>query len=326
MKRLAIISPCLNEDAMLPHTIPTLMKLLSSLKQEGKIADDSFLLFVDDGSSDATWSIITEYASKENASNSEKSGEGKNPKKIRGIRLSKQCGHQAALLAGMETALPDCDVCITIDADLQDDPDTIPEMLEAHEKGADIVFGVRRHRDNDSWLKKSSASFFYRTMRNLGVESVYNHADFRLMSSKAVADLLDYEERNLFLRGLVPLLGYRQECVYYDRNPRIAGKSKYPFRKMFDFAIDGITSFSVRPVRMLFWLGIAFMLTAICMGCYVIFRHFSGETIEGWTSLILSIWFCTGMLLMGLGIIGEYIGKIYIEVKKRPRYRIAERV
>lgn len=295
---------------MLPHTIPALRNVMTSLKREGKISDDSFILFVDDGSNDATWSIITENASDE----------------LKGIRLSKQCGHQAALLAGMETALPDCDLIITIDSDLQDDPGIIPKMLEKYDDGADIVFGVRHHREEDSWLKKNSASFFYRTMKNLGVESVYNHADFRLMSSRAVADLLDYGERNLFLRGLVAQLGYRQECVYYDRAPRIAGESKYPVRKMLDFAIDGITSFSVRPVRMLFWMGIAFMLTAFFMGCYVIFRYFSGETIEGWTSLMLSIWFCTGILLMGLGVIGEYIGKIYIEVKKRPRFRIIERI
>lgn len=295
---------------MLPQTIQTLRNVLDSLKREGRISGESFLLLVDDGSSDATWRIIKGNASED----------------IRGIRLSKQCGHQAALLAGMETALPDCDACVTIDADLQDDPEVIHAMLEKFEEGADIVFGVRRHRDNDSWVKRHSASAFYSTMRNLGVDNVCNHADFRLMSARAVADLLDYGERNLFLRGLVAQLGYVQECVYYDRAPRLAGRSKYPLRKMLDFAIDGITSFSVRPVRMLFWLGIAFMLTALCMGGYVIFRHFSGETIEGWTSLMLSIWFCTGMLLMGLGIIGEYIGKIYIEVKKRPRYRIVERV
>lgn len=307
--RLAIISPCLNEEEVLPLTISTLQSLLSDLKDKGVISPESFLMFVDDGSDDHTWSLITSNSSET----------------VRGIRLSRHCGHQAALIAGMEEALPHCDACITIDADLQDDVSVIPEMLDKFYEGADIVYGVRRTRHTDSWIKKNTASAFYSTMRRLGVENVMNHADFRLMSSRALADLLDYEERNLYLRGLIPMLGYRQEMVSYDRAPRCGGESKYPFRKMLDFAIDGITSFSVRPVRMLFWLGIVFMITALAIGIYVLVRHFTGETIAGWTSLILSIWFCTGILLMGLGIIGEYIGKIYIEVKKRPRYKVTER-
>lgn len=310
LDRLAIVTPCLNEEEALPITINTLSLLLTELKNKGIIASESYLLLVDDGSSDSSWSLISAKACNS----------------IKGIRLNRHCGHQMALLAGLEEALPSCDICITIDADLQDDINVIPEMLGLYKDGADIVYGVRRDRHTDSWLKKTTASTFYGTMRRLGVESVVNHADFRLMSSRAVADLLDYGERNLYLRGLVPLLGYRQEMVFYDRTPRCAGKSKYPFRKMFDFAVDGITSFSVRPVRMLFWLGIIFILTALAIGIYTLIRHFTGETIAGWTSLMLSIWFCTGMLLMGLGIIGEYIGKIYIEVKKRPRYRVADRV
>lgn len=308
--RLAIILPCLNEEEMLPHTIATLDAELSRLISSGFISQESFLLFVDDGSTDNTWQLISAFASPS----------------LKGVRLNRQCGHQIALLAGLEEALPLCDVCITMDADLQDDVAAIGEMMEEYRKGADIVYGVRRDRHTDSWLKKTTASTFYDVMRRLGVNSVSNHADFRLMSSRAVADILDYSERNLYLRGLIPLLGYRQEKVYYDRMPRQAGKSKYPFRKMLDFAVDGVTSFSVRPVRMLFWLGILFIVTALGIGIYTLIRHFSGETIAGWTSLMLSIWFCTGMLLMGLGIIGEYIGKIYIEVKKRPRYKVADRI
>ncbi len=310
MERVAIILPCLNEEAMLPHTIPTLLAELTRLVETEHISPESFLLFVDDGSADSTWEIISANSSQT----------------LKGVRLSRQCGHQTALLAGLEEALPHCDVCVTMDADLQDDVASIQEMLQMFRQGADIVYGVRRDRHSDTWLKKTTASTFYDTMRRLGVESVSNHADFRLMSSRAVADILDYEERNLYLRGIIPLLGYRQEKVYYDRAPRQAGKSKYPLRKMLDFAVDGITSFSVRPVRMLFWLGILFTFTALGIGIYTLIRHFTGETIAGWTSLMLSIWFCTGVLLMGLGIIGEYVGKIYIEVKKRPRYKVADRV
>lgn len=308
--RLAVIIPCLDEEEVLPTTIITLRRKLSELIANGEISHASRLIFVDDGSSDATWKIISENA------------DGL----LGGIRLSRHCGHQMALLAGMDEALDSCDICITIDADLQDDVEVFSEMLQAYREGADIVYGVRRDRHTDTWLKKSTAAAFYSTMRHLGVESINNHADFRLMSSRAMEDILGYEERNLFLRGIVPMLGYRQEKVFYDRVPRCGGKSKYPLKKMFDFAIDGITSFSVRPVRMLFWLGILFTLTAFGIGVYSLVRYFSGQTIEGWTSLMLSIWFCTGILLMGLGIIGEYIGKIYIEVKKRPRYKVADRV
>ena len=310
MRRLAIIVPCLNEEEILPHSLGVLSATLNTLIDNKTIDAGSFLLLVDDGSTDATWQIISDRASA----------------MVKGITLTHRCGQQIALLAGLEEALPEADILITIDADLQDEVRVIPEMIKENEAGADIVYGVRRDRHNDSWMKKNSAAAFYSTMRRLGVDCVSNHADFRLMSSRAVADLLDYGERNLYLRGLVPMLGYRQACVYYDRESRLAGKSKYPLRKMFDFAIDGITSFSVRPVRMLFWLGIIFTLTALGIGIYSLIRHFSGETIAGWTSLMLSIWFCTGVLLMGLGIIGEYIGKIYIEVKKRPRYKVAGRV
>ncbi len=307
--RLAIVSPCHNEEEMLPHTAAALLSLLDGLTAEGRVAPESFILFVDDGSTDATWQGICSLASE----------------RVRGVSLSRRYGHQSALLAGMKEALPHCDACVTVDADLQDDISAIREMILAYEGGAEIVFGVRRDRSSDSWMKKTTAAAFYSTMSSLGVESLPNHADYRLMSARAVADLLEYGERNLFLRGLVPLLGYRQQTVEYDRLPRRAGESKYPFRKMLDFAIDGITSFSVRPVRMIFWVGIAFALTALGIGIYVLVRLFSGATIEGWASLMLSIWFCTGIMLMALGVVGEYIGKIYIEVKRRPRWHVAAR-
>lgn len=306
---MAVIVPCRNEEEVLPATNLSLLAMLASAEKEGLAAAGSFVVYVDDGSSDATWQLICDMS----ADN------------VRGLRLSRNYGHQEALMAGMEYALGKADACVTIDADLQDDVDAIPEMLRHHRDGAEIVFGVRADRKSDSWFKRNSAKWFYRVMKGLGVECQDNHADFRLMGRRSMADLMEYNEKNLFLRGIVPMLGYRQEKVYYQRRERLAGTTKYPLWKMLDFAINGITSFSVRPVRMLSCIGLLFMLTAACIFVYALIRHFSGETIEGWTSLMLSIWFCTGVLLLGLGLIGEYIGKIYIEVKGRPRYRVADR-
>lgn len=307
--RLAIIVPCFNEEEVLPVTDRTLNALIETMMNAGEISS-GLIFYVDDGSTDNTWKEIERFSSL----------------RVKGLRLSRHCGHQEALLAGIEEAIPVADACVTIDADLQDDPEAIRDMVSRYRDGAEIVNGVRRDRTSDSWFKRSSAKGFYGMMRSLGVECIDNHADFRLIGSKAMADLMEYGERNLFLRGIVPLLGYRQECVEYVRSERKAGKTKYPVLKMLDFALDGITSFTVRPVRMLFVIGLAFMLTTLCIFIYVLIRHFSGATIEGWTSLILSIWFCTGILLMGMGIIGEYVGKIYIETKQRPRYHISERV
>ena len=309
MTKLAIIVPCYIEAPALPQTDAALRGLLDRLKGEGKIADDSFILYVDDRSTDETWSEICSLS-------------GDN---VRGIRLSHHGGHQVALVAGMEHSVADFDCCITIDADLQDDISVIPEMVAKYEQGADIVYGVRKNRETDTRSKRLTASMFYRTMNKLGVNCVSNHADFRLMSRRAVEDMLEYGERNLFLRGIVPRIGYEQAEVYYERKERTAGVSKYPFWKMLDFAADGITSFSVLPVRMLFWLGLVFIAIGVCMSVYTLVRYFMGDTIEGWTSLMLSIWFCTGIILIGLGITGEYIGKIYIEVKHRPRYKISDR-
>lgn len=312
MPVVAIIVPCYNEQEVLDKTNDILSKLLSLLKNEGEVALKSFILYVNDGSTDSTWEIIKSLA--------------KGDKNIKGVRLAKNGGQQNALLAGLEYSVGKCDLSITIDADLQDDINAIPKMIAAFKEGADIVCGVRDNRETDSWFKRSSAQSFYKVMRRLGVDCVYNHADFRLLSRRAMADLLSYGERNIFIRGIIPRLGYTQEQVSYARSEREAGQMKYPFKKMMEFAIDGITSFSVKPVRMLFWLGLFFMLGSLAIAIYTLIRHFTGETVEGWTSLILSIWFCTGILLLGMGIMGEYIGKIYIEVKRRPRYKIAEKI
>lgn len=305
---LAIVVPCLDEEETLCMTHGTLLALLRRMKEEGAAASGSRLVYVDDGSRDSTWELISGFA--------------RDGKETLGIRLAWNAGHQNALIAGMEAAAEFCDAAVTIDADLQDDPEAIPLMAACFAEGNDIVFGVRRSRKTDPWLKRVPAQYYYRLLRSLGVKTVYNHADFRLMSARAIRDFLRFGERNIYIRGVVPSLGYSQATVYYDRRPRVAGSSKYPWRRMLNFAADGITSFSVRPVRMVLMLGVGFLLVALAIFIYVMIRYFGGETIEGWTSLILSIWFCTGVVLLSLGIIGEYIGKIYTEVKQRPRYSV----
>lgn len=306
--QIAIVIPCYNEQEVLPLTHSTITSLLKRMVQDGEIASNSYILYVDDGSRDNTWNLIGEYAS--------------GSALVKGIKLAANSGHQNALIAGLETVADHCDAAISIDADLQDDIDAIPRMTAEFRKGYDIVYGVRNSRESDTWFKRESAQSFYKLMKDLGVNSVYNHADFRLMSSGTIKDFLKFEERNIFIRGIIPELGRKQTSVFYDRKPRQAGESKYPLKKMINFAVDGITSFSVRPVRMVFFLGLGFLLVALGIFIYVMIRYFGGETIEGWTSLMLSIWFCTGMILLSLGIIGEYIGKIYTEVKHRPRYSI----
>ena len=307
---VAFVVPCHNEETVLPSSTSSIYEKMEELKTDNLISEESFLLFVDDGSSDNTWGVIQNLSHRYN--------------NVKGIRLAVRVGHQTALLAGIDNVCHISDASITLDADLQDDISIVPQMLKAFTSGADVVCGVRENRDCDTWFKRHSAQTFYKTMRMLGVDCLYNHADFRLLSARAMNDLMEYGERNIFLRGIVPRLGYRQESIIYERQERKMGKTKYPVKRMVEFAIDGITSFSVKPVRMLFWLGLFFLLAAIGIGIYTLIRHFTGETVEGWTSLILSIWFCTGILLIGMGIMGEYIGKIYIEVKHRPRYKISE--
>ncbi len=310
--RIALVIPCFNEQEVLTQTNLTLISLIKHMIASNEIASDSYLLYVDDGSRDNTWNLIEKFAIEEPV--------------VRGLKLAANVGHQNALIAGLEAVKDACDAAISIDADLQDDIEAIPKMVAEFKKGYEIVYGVRSNRDSDTWFKRESAQGFYRVMNNLGVKSVYNHADFRLMSAEAIKDFLEYDERNIFIRGIIPLLGRTQTSVHYERKPRQAGESKYPLKKMINFAVDGITSFSVRPVRLVFFLGLGFMLVALGIFVYVLIRYFGGETIEGWTSLMLSIWFCSGVVLISLGIIGEYIGKIYTEVKHRPRYSIEKSI
>lgn len=306
--KLVIVVPCFNEEEVLHETTKQLSKVITDLVAQGEIADDSCILYVNDGSRDATWLIIEELHHQN--------------KFVCGVNLAGNVGHQRALTAGLTVAKDIGDMIVSIDADLQDDVNVIPKMVENYHQGDDIVYGVRKERKTDTWFKRNTALLFYTLMKKLGVDSVYNHADFRLMSKRAVAQLCQYHEKNIFLRGLVPLIGYRSSCVYYDRAERFAGESKYPLSKMLNFAIDGITSFSVRPVRLILLLGLLFIFVALIISIYVLNSLIKGYSSQGWASLMLSLWFIGGCLLIGLGVVGEYIGKIYIEVKNRPLYNI----
>lgn len=306
-QKLALVVPCYNEEAVLNVAIPKMKALLGRMLSLQLISDYALVL-VDDGSKDTTWAIIEAAHEKD--------------VRLKGLKLATNVGHQKALLAGLVHAKELADMVISIDCDLQDDIEAIPKMVEKCYEGFDVVYGVRNSRETDSFFKRNTALAFYHLMDILGVKMVYNHADFRLMSKRAVEHLASFREQNLFLRGLVPLVGYQSAEVYYDRHERAAGTSKYPFRKMLNFAIDGITSFSVKPVRLVFTLGLVFILIAIAILIYAIVSYLSGRVVEGWTSLILSIWSVGGCVLIGLGVIGEYIGKIYIEVKDRPRFNV----
>ena len=305
---LAVVVPCYNEEAVLAETNRRLTALLDRLAAEGKISSESYVLYVNDGSGDGTWPMIRAMHAADG--------------RVHGVNLAANVGHQNALVAGLTVAKATADIMVTIDADLQDDVDAMERMIDHWRDGADIVYGVRSSRKSDTWFKRNTALAFYRLMQVWGVRSVYNHADYRLMSRRAVEQLLRYRERNLFLRGMVPLIGYRTACVSYVRAERFAGESKYPLSKMLNFAVDGITSFSVKPVRMVLTLGLLFLLVALGILVYVLVSYFRGRALPGWSSLMLSLWFCSGCVLTGLGIVGEYIGKIYIEVKDRPRYNI----
>jgi glycosyltransferase involved in cell wall biosynthesis len=307
-KVLAIVVPCYNEEEVLPQTNQQLRGLLDTMMRDGLVGQGSYLLYVDDGSRDRTWMIIEGY------SNSDAH--------VRGLKLAGNVGHQNALMAGLETSRQDADIIVSIEADLQDDIKAIPEMVKKYDDGCDIVYGVRRKRSTDTLFKRTTAQMFYRFMSGMGVKSVYNHPDFRLMSQRAVDALCQYEERNLFLRGLVPLLGYKTDQVLYDRLERQAGESKYPLSKMLSFAIDGVTSFSVKPLRLIFDLGLIFLLISLCILIYVIVALCQGRGVQGWASLMLSIWFVGGCVLICLSIIAAYIGRIYTEEKHRPRYNI----
>ena len=307
---LAIVVPCYKEESVLHETHKRLSQLLDRLITEERISSKSYILYVNDGSTDHTWKIIKEFY--------------KNTSYACGLNLAGNVGHQNALMAGLNTVKERCDAAISIDADLQDDVNVIPEMIERYMEGNDIVYGVRRERKTDTFFKRTTALAFYRLMKTMGAKSVYNHADYRLMSSRAIQQLCRFRDRNLYLRGLVPLIGYQTACVYYNRDKRFAGESKYPFKKMLNFAIDGITSFSVKPVRMIFWLGCIFLLIALCVTIWTLRAYFLHNTVPGWSSLMISLWLVGGTILVSLGIVGEYIGKIYIEVKDRPRYNEEE--
>ena len=305
----AIVVPCYNEEAVLAETTSRLLEVMQRVAE--KHADlQGRIVYVDDGSSDGTWPLIGSLS--------------KQHPQVMGLKLAHNAGHQHALWAGLEWAAAHVDAAISIDADLQDDVNVIPEMIDLYLEGTDIVYGVRRDRPTDTWFKRTTALAFYKLMSKLGGDIVYNHADYRLMSRRTLAALMTYGERNLFLRGMVRTLGFPQAMVYYDRGERFAGESKYPLRKMLAFAIDGITSFSVRPLRLISIVGLSFMLVALAVIFYGLVAWLCGRTIQGWTSLLVSLWFIGGAILVALGVIGEYVGKIYAEVKRRPRYFIEE--
>ena len=305
---LYLVIPCYNEEAVLRETAKQLLEKMNSMFERGMISRESRIMFVNDGSKDKTWEIIEEL----HAANPIYSG----------VKLSRNKGHQNALLAGLMTAKEKADMTISLDADLQDDVDVIDQMVEKYYEGNDVVYGVRSARKTDTFFKKFTAQGFYKVMQAMGVEIVYNHADYRLMSRRALEGLAEFKEVNLFLRGIVPLIGYQSDVVTYERHERFAGESKYPLKKMLAFATDGITSFSIKPIRMITTCGILIFGISILMLLYFLVLHFTGSTVHGWTSTIVSIWAIGGLQLLAIGIVGEYIGKIYLETKERPKYII----
>lgn len=312
MSKLFIVVPCYNEEEVLPISSKVLLDFLKRMIAKNKVSTESSILFVDDGSKDKTWAIIKRLSEQE--------------EHFKGLKFSRNFGHQNALLAGMTTAVQFADMIVTIDADLQDDVEAIEGMIDAYHDGNDVVYGVRSNRDTDTAFKRKTAEMFYSFMNKLGVNTVQNHADFRLMSNRATKVLLTFKEENLFLRGMVPLVGFPSTKVYYSRNIRVAGESKYPLKKMLNFAMEGITSFSIVPIKMVRNIGFITLLIGIFYMIYSLIQHFTGNVEAGWSSLIISIWFLGGIQLISLSIVGEYIGKIYSEVKGRPRFIIKEEV
>ena len=308
---LYVVVPCYREEEVLPETSKRLKAKLSALIAQGKISDRSRILFVNDGSKDRTWPIIEELHAQDRI--------------FSGVNLSRNRGHQNALLAGLMTAVQHADMMVSMDADLQDDIDAMDRMIDAYHEGYDVVYGVRSSRKTDSFFKRFTAESFYKLMKAMGVDIVFNHADYRLMSRRAVEGLADFKEVNLFLRGIVPQIGYSWTTVEYERAKRFAGESKYPLKKMLSFAFDGITSFSVKPMRLILVLGAVIFALSLVMLLWTLIRWIAGATVSGWASLMCSIWMIGGIQLLALGVIGEYIGKVYSETKARPRY-IIERV
>ena len=307
---LYIVVPCYNEEEVLPETSKRLREKVRGLIEAGKVSEKSRILFVNDGSRDRTWELISELHAADPI--------------FSGVDLTRNRGHQNALLAGLMTAKDRCDMAISMDADLQDDVDAVDRMVEEYRAGCDIVYGVRSSRKKDTFFKRFTAEGFYRVMNLLGAETVFNHADYRLMSKRALEGLAEFKEVNLFLRGIVPMIGYRTGTVEYERGERFAGESKYPLKKMLSFAMEGITSLSTKPLKMITGLGFFIFLVSIAMLIYSIVRWAMGETIIGWASVICSVWAIGGLILLSLGVIGEYIGKIYLETKARPRFLIRE--
>lgn len=310
MHRLAIVVPCYNEEEVFPETSKRLTEVLKKLIEKKKVAEDSFALYVNDGSRDRTWELIEqEYLV--------------NPYAC-GLKLAGNVGHQNALLSGLTYVKDYVDISISIDADLQDDVNVIEEMVDKYIEGYDVVYGVRNNRDTDTFFKRNTALAFYKMMHLMGVKSIYNHADYRLLSKRAMEQLALYKEQNLFLRGIVPLIGYKSTSVYYKRAERFAGESKYPLKKMISFAVDGITSFSTKPLSLIVGLGFILVFCSVIGILYILIRSLLGDStlVQGWSSLMISIWLIGGVQLLCLGVVGEYIGKIYMEVKERPRFNV----
>ena len=302
--KLYIVIPCYNEKEVLPWSLERLTALITRLRDE--LSVEARLLLVDDGSRDRTWQLISDAADRH--------------PEVAGLKLAHHVGHQNALWAGLEQAVDKCDATVSIDADLQDDESAIVDMARQVLQGCDIVYGVRKERKTDTWFKRTTAQAFYRVMQTADKNMLYNHADFRMMTRRAVQALMQYPERNMFLRGIVRQLGFNEGYVYYDRTARTAGESKYPLKKMISFSIDGITSFSTAPLKFITFAGLTMTLVALIIIVYALYEHFTGRSIEGWTSRLVSLWFIGGVVTTGVGITGVYIGKIYTEVKRRPRY------
>lgn len=307
---LYMVVPCYNEEEVLEETTRQLVEKFHELMKQGKISKESRILYVNDGSKDKTWPIISRLHTEYDC--------------VSGVNLSRNRGHQNAVLAGLLYAKDYCDAAISMDADLQDDINAIDEMVDKFNEGTDVVYGVRSNRETDTFFKKFTAEGFYKFMKWMGVEVVFNHADFRLMSKRVLKQMENYKEVNLFLRGIVPLIGYPSDNVYYKRKERFAGESKYPLKKMLSFAFDGITSFSIKPIRFILTMGLLIFLISLGILIYSIVRYCMGETVLGWSSLMVSIWALGGLQLLAIGIIGEYIGKVYLETKERPRFAIQD--
>ena len=309
--RLYIVIPCYNEEAVLPITAPLFRDKLLSLSSQGKISPDSRVLFVNDGSKDSTWNLICKLS--------------KEDEHYEGICLSRNRGHQNALLAGLMEAKDKCDITISIDCDGQDDINAMDEMVGEYLSGAEIVYGVRSKRETDTFFKRFTAESFYKLMKWMGADTVFNHADYRLVSSRALKEFANFKEVNIFLRGMFPLVGFKSTCVYYERHERIAGESHYPLKKMLALAFDGITSLSIRPIRIITGLGVFISLVAFALIVYALVSYFTGNVVSGWASSLIVTCFLGGIQLISLGVIGEYVGKIYMETKARPRFIISER-